>query len=245
MSKKIILIVLLCFLPFSSFAQLDPFIQFQQYIETVELVRTSIKQLQKANDMVRYQVMAMEKLGEGDVDALIEAFDMQTRAVSEYTDFVTGFDYLDEYERFEDSFNSGEWEEMESSAQRLDSYMRATNNMLLDTQNLIHNTEARIDGMEQLNAKSLKTESLTGQLQLNNQALSMMNGELTDIKIVMLAAAQREAVKAKNEELAEQMRLKRQKEFIEGEGVLDKNPSTTDQERKDLFLGRDYTKDWY
>lgn len=182
---------------FASFAQVpvtvtsntDP-ATIANYISTaeswVQTVQNGVSQLQTATQALQYQIMAVQQLSQGSWDSFVRAWNDETVALNNYTQLVNNMPSLSQIQAVQQLVNSEGYQDYKQSLSQLDTQWGYASNIVHTTDSLIQNTKQR----QQLWGEIQSQSSTTGnddvaQLQIMNQALGLLGGELRDVNVNM------------------------------------------------------------
>ncbi len=210
----------------------------QNWIDTTTNALTQIKH---ASDMVRTQTKAIEMLSDGDWESVVKAFEYEAQSLNSFTDFVNGMEFMKDLDI--DSINayldSDKWEEFKDAAGQVSEAMSLSADAMWATADLVDNSEYRMTASRQINNLSQRTESVTGQLQMFNQQVSLLQAELSDIKQVGIAQNQFLATLVAEKDLEENEAAKKEKDFWQKYGS-DYIPQYSEEDYRNALYGRRY-----
>ena len=186
-----------------------------------------VEQVMRANQMVQNQLIALEKLQEGDFYGLVQAYSAQTRAMHEFNQIVHRSTFLQEQMDDSDDFLM--------RSQMLTEQMYATDEMLVRTARTVENAERRHDQMQRIQDQARSADGTVAQLQLQNQSLSLLNMSLADVNRTLAAANQHYAVQARRQEMREESAAEHERRFMSERSQTP--PNHTEGEWRDIVGG--------
>lgn len=163
------------------------FSRIDDFQNQLKMINEAIKQAELASQTLETQLHAIESLSQGDLDGFADALLYQQQTVSYFNDLVNGFDYLKQIEDLKAVLDSPEYSAFALDVKCLDDSMRSSGDFLLQSVNLVKNTKDRMVQQENIYNTSKKTDSITGQLQLQQETLRLLSYEIQDMLIASTA----------------------------------------------------------
>jgi conjugal transfer/entry exclusion protein len=201
--------------------------QLLDYVEQVQQVSSMVEEVILLTEVVENQILAMESLAEGDFDGVVEFFAYEAETMAKFSSVMDG---LTEIKAFSDFTSSDSYETLSNTSDEMRDALKATSNVLYETQDLIDDTQYRLEKSEDLFNLSKSSTTSLEQVQIMNQQMSLLQGQLSDLTKCAVATAQETAVYADAEQLAKYQEEKESETFFETEFSYESIYTNTDYE---------------
>jgi hypothetical protein len=139
----------------------------QEMAQLVSTAETTIQQLQEADQMVQYQIMALQQLSSGTWTGFVSAWGLETATLQNLQTLSNQIPAL-------------------GDALDMNDFMKgwyAATGIVNASNTIIQDTQSREQLWNQTMANSSGSQTLVGQLQTTNYALSLVGGELADLQL--------------------------------------------------------------
>lgn len=241
--KKMIICLFIFLISFYGFAQISVNIVKEavtSFIHHVQMLEHMAEQVSQANQMVQYQIQSLESLSQGDFEGIVEAVNYQAQSIGEFSNIVNDLDYLKEFEVLKQLLDSNDFNAFALDVQCLSDSVYASSDFLSKTLDLIENTEYRIERQQKIQSLSQNTNSIVGQLQLQQQSIALLQGELSDIVTASAALNNAIGTQEKAEKLKKEFDEKTANQVLDGDNSKMEeifNLDVTEKEYYDLIFG--------
>ena len=143
--------------------------RIQELEDLAQQIQNGIQTLRAADEMVEYQIQALQQLSQGTWQGFVNAWDYETGALNNFAYLSSQIAPL-------------------SDAVDMATFMKtwsAATTIVHSTDNLIKNTQMREALWQQTTASAQTSNGLLSQLQAANQALGLLGGEVQDIHMAL------------------------------------------------------------
>jgi hypothetical protein len=157
--------------------------QINDFVNQLKFLKQTVEEVRLATDTLNTQMRAIESLSQGDLDGFLDYFEYQSRAIGQFSDLVDNMDYLEEIDSLKVLLDSDDFNAFKVNLDSLKKSMRSSNNFLRKTNSLVKNAQERSQRQEKIFQDAGKKDSITGQLQLQSESLSLLSGNIQDLII--------------------------------------------------------------
>jgi len=246
MIKKLFFISIFCLCLFHSFSQSiagfsagvnilsdsssTTMTRIQEFMDRIRMIQEAVNQVKNTYDVLQAQLQAIESLGKGDLDGFSQAISYEQQSISKFNKMINGFDHLKEIDSLKTLLDSEDFNAFKVDVQCLDDAARTSGEFLQDSIGLIKNSADRIADQTNIQERSKTTSSITGQLQLQQQSMNNLSGELEDILISASALNNATLTQQRNDQIKGEILKKRADQILLSEDLSIYDAHVTDQE---------------
>jgi hypothetical protein len=204
--------------------------QINQFISSVRMIEEAVNQVKNTYDVLQAQLKAIESLSQGNLDGISQAISYEEQSISNFNHLINGFDYLKQIDDLDKLLDSPDFNVFKANVSCLDDSMQASGEFLKSSVSLIKNSQKRIEAQKNIQTLSGETQSITGQLQLQQESLSLLAGELEDVITSSAALNNSVLTQQKNDEVKSklQKRIADQIKFSTDTSVFKSKVSDSD-----------------
>ena len=210
--------------------------------EDAQRLAQMIQQAQALNQLAQSQAAAIESLNEGDLDGIGDAIGYQLDAFVDYSVFMGELDDTFLALGREDLAADASLAEQQQRSLELASASIQMQQVLGQTRRMMNTAQWRYETMGHLLGLSTGNQSITSQLQTNNQAMNLMQGQLSDITAVLIAIASAEEERLLRDQEATEAQVRMRDQFMSDDWEYQRQ--VTDQEFDRTMNGDNILDQW-
>jgi len=205
--------------------------------KSLELLNNSLQEIKFLAETVKNQAKMIESLARGDWEGMVLALDYATRSLDS---FLEGTAYLENFENLD--LSSRNFKQLRDQSKILRDSVAAASNAMWQTNDLVQMTKTRVAQAQRLGEISRKTDSVTGQLQIVGQHLSLVQGELVDTNKLLVARSNYLAAR----HLQEEADIVRHDHFIDNFNTVNNwyEPRYSREDYIDVVRGKKFMDAW-
>lgn len=212
--------------------------RIEQITNTMTLISNTAQELKYALQIVENQARMIRSLGEGDWDGIVDAFEYAARSFDSFERLVEGTEYFKKFDSIAKHLNSENFQNLQKVSSSLSESMRAASDLLWETDYLVDMSKMRFAQSRRISALSKASDSFVTQVQLTNQQLSLVQGEINDLVKLSLAQNSYLAAQANEEDLQDEIADEINEQFFSGKSGYQKK--YTKKDYYDAIYGHRY-----
>lgn len=203
----------------------------QDVMNAIQTVSNTLETVKGLSSMLQNQIKSFESLSNGTFDGLVQAWDYQVESLGNFSSVLDQADALPGLRKITDSES---YLNTKDSVKNLQKALRQDSNLLHATQATVKNAQQRAESFKNIQSASKNTQSTVAQLQLTNEAIGLVQGQLADVNSNLVALNM--SVQTNNDAMAAQNEINQRmgKEFATGEDDVTKR-RISDKDAHDVY----------
>ncbi len=191
-----------------------------------QTIQNAIQQLQTASQALQYQIQAAQDLGQGGWNGFVKAFDDEEAAISSYTSLVDNMPSLSDIAAVNDLINTQGYQAAKVNLDALNTRWYNADQAVHQTDTLFKNTATRENLWAQIQDQSQNGQnknSTVSQLQLLDQQLGLLGGEMTDVHATLASYKQYEVALREQQDMARRVQVQQMDNYYTGTAFASEN----------------------